>query len=375
MIYLDYAATTPINAEVLEVYNEVAKRYYGNASSLHDVGSRSEQLLSMARQQFAQLINGDEAGVYFTSGGTESNELAILSLVNGNQAKGRHVITTEVEHSSVYNVFKYLEENGYEVTYLSIDESGKIDLEELVAVISGETILASIHHGNAEIGVTQDQRRIGKILNDKNVLYHADCVQTFSKIPIDVDASYIDSLSISSHKIYGPKGIGMCYISPLVTWKREIEGITHEGGFRAGTVDVPGVVAFAHAAKVSVGQMKTQQATFHAYREKFLRAIEAEHLTVNVVGSEITELPSVIGLIFERAQGQFVMLEYNRHSIAVSTGSACQVGQQSPSRTMLSMGKSVDEAKQLIRISLGSMTTTAEIDQLIKITQRIVASL
>lgn len=375
MIYLDYAATTPIKEEVLEVSNEVSKRYYGNASSLHDIGTHAEQLLNMARQQFAGLINGNEAGIYFTSGGTEANELALLSLVNGNKEKGRHLITTEVEHSSVYNVFKYLEENGYEVTYLSVNEAGKISLDELKSAISSETILASIHHGNSEIGATQDVREVGAILNRENVLYHADCVQTFGKIPIDVQASSIDSISITSHKIYGPKGIGLCYISPNVTWKREMNGITHEDGFRAGTVNVPGVVAFIHAAKLIVEQMEEQHDKYNVYRNRVLHGLETAELGVNVVGSKTPNLPNIIGLTFDRAHGQYIMLEYNRHGIAVSTGSACQVGQQNPSRTMLSMGRSVDEAKQLVRISLGSMTTKAEIDQFIKITERIAATL
>lgn len=375
MIYLDYAATTPINAEVLEVYNEVSIKYFGNTSSLHDIGSQADYLLNIARQQIASLINGNEAGVYFTSGGTEANELAILSLVNGNKSKGRHLITTEVERSSVYNVFHYLETQGYEVTYLPIDDMGKINLNELKTAINDETILASIHHGNAEIGATQDIHKIGTILTKADVLYHADCVQTFGKIPIDIQDSNVDSLSISSHKIYGPKGTGVCYINPKVNWEREMKGIAHEAGFRAGTINVPAVVALAHAAKLVVEQMEKRHEKFSLYRDRFLNALEAEELGVNIIGTINSELPSIIALTFERAQGQYVMLEYNRYSIAVSTGSACQVGRQNPSRSMLSMGKSVDEAKQLVRISLGSITTSEEINQLIEATRRIVANL
>lgn len=375
MIYLDYAATTPINTEVLEVYSEVSTKYFGNTSSLHDIGSQADYLLTIARQQIAKLINGNEAGVYFTSGGTEANELAVLSLVNGNKSKGRHLITTEVEHSSVYNVFRYLETRGYDVTYLPIDELGKVNLNELKTAINSETILASIHHGNAEIGATQDIHEIGGILAEADVLYHADCVQTFGKISVDIQDSKIDSLSISSHKVYGPKGVGVCYINPYVNWEREMKGIAHEAGFRAGTVDVPGVMAFAHAAKLVVKKMEKRHEKFSLYRNRLLNALEAEGLSVNVIGSIDSELPSIIALTFERAQGQYVMLEYNRYSIAVSTGSACQVGQQNPSRSMLSMGKSVDEAKQLVRISLGSITTSEEIDQLIEATRRIVANL
>lgn len=375
MIYLDYAATTPINEEVLEVYNEVSRKYYGNTSSLHDIGSQADNLLNLVRQQFAGFINGDQDGVYFTSGGTEANELAILSLVNGNKAKGRHLITTEVEHSSVYNVFNHLETKGYKVTYLAIDETGRINLDELKAAITSETILASIHHANAEIGAIQDVQSIGEMLAEANVLYHADCVQTFGKIPIDVQGSSIDSLSISSHKIYGPKGTGLCYINPNVTWQRELTGITHEAGFRAGTVDVPSVVSFAHAAKLIIGQLEKQHEKYNTYRNKFVHALEAENLAVEVVGKDGFILPSIIALTFERAQGQYVMLEYNRYSIAVSTGSACQVGHQNPSRSLLSMGRSIDEAKQLVRISFGRMTTLAEIEQLIKTTQKITANL
>lgn len=375
MIYLDYAATTPMSKVALETYNMTAERFYGNPSSLHDVGSEATNLLEMCRKQCAEFINGNEAGIYFTSGGTEANERAILSLVEGNRGKGNHLITTAVEHSSVYNVFRYLETVGFLVTYLQVDERGKVCLDTLKQSIREETMLASIHHGNAEIGAVQDIAAIGTILEQADVIFHADCVQTFGKISVDVLAMKIDSLSVSSHKIYGPKGTGFCYINPHVYWENNIKGSTHESGFRAGTVDVPSIVAFTQAANEMIEKMAEQGEQDALLRAYFLEKLAKEKLPVSLIGGIENGLKHIVALSFANTQGQYVMLEYNRHSIAVSTGSACQVGQHNPSRTLLSMGMSVDEAKQLIRISFGRMTTKTELEKTVEVTKRIVEGL
>lgn len=375
MIYLDYAATTPISDEAAEVFTIASKRFYGNAASLHDVGSAAENMLALCRRELAALINADEAGIYFTSGGTEANELAILSLVRGNEHKGKHLITTEAEHSSVYNVFQYLETLGFEVTYLPINLLGEIDLDLLAQSIREDTILASIQHGNSEIGAVQDIATIGEMLADTGVIFHADCVQTFGKIPLDVLALKIDSLSISSHKIYGPKGIGASYINPNVHWERDIKNITQEMGFRAGTVDVPSIASFVHAAKDISDQMEELTKKYRELRAYFLERLAAEKLPIELIGSVQSGLPNIIALSFLNMQGQYIMLEYNRFNVAVSTGSACQVNQLEPSRTMTSMGKNPDEAKQMIRLSFGKGTTKEELERVIEVTKVIVEEL
>ena len=376
LIYLDYAATTPMSSEALHVYNEAVKKYFGNASSLHDIGTKANDALTICRRQLAMFLNGEEKGIYFTSGGTEANVLAILSLIKGNKKKGNHLITTKVEHSSLFNLFQQLEkEEGYEVTYLSVDTSGFICLDELQKAIRPTTILASIHHGNSEIGTMQSIKQIGEILHQSGVIFHSDCVQTFGEIEIDVIASKIDSLSVSSHKIYGPKGTGFCYISPKVNWKMQINNTTHEDGFRAGTVDVPSILSFTTAAQQMMQTMEKRQEKYKMLRDRLITYLNEKTDKVIVEGSMEHQLAHIIGLSFLQVQGQYIMLECNRYGIAISTGTACQVGMQSPSRTMLAIGKAESEAKQFIRISLGKMTTESEIDQTIEVLERILQNL
>lgn len=375
MIYLDYAATTPIAESVLEVYVQASRKYFGNPSSLHDIGSEANELLNVCREQFAKLVHGEADGIYFTSGGSESNILAIRSLIDGNKGKGNHLITTEVEHSSVYNLFKQLEDEGYDVTFLPINQFGEINIDDLQNAITEKTILASIHHGNSEIGTVQNINQIGQLLNESNVIFHTDCVQTFGKVPIDVQKCHIDSLSISSHKIYGPKGVGLCYINPHIVWKPQQKGTTHEDGFRPGTVDVPSILAFTSAAQLITSEMDDNERQFARLRKKLTELVKQLDHGITVYGKETNQLPSIIGMTISGVQGQYVMLECNRSGIAISTGSACQVGQQNPSRTMLSLGKTEDVAKQFIRISLGNDTVDSHIEQFVDVIKQIIAKL
>jgi cysteine desulfurase len=371
MIYLDYAATTPIREEALHIFNEASLKYFGNPSSLHDIGSESNQLLEMCRKDLADKINAEADGIYFTSGGSESNILAIRSLVSAHKNKGNHLITTATEHSSVFHLFKQLETEGFTVSYLSVDKYGQIKLDELKEVITKNTILASIHHANSEIGTIQPIEQIGKLLRDNGVIFHSDCVQTFGKIPIDVKSACIDSLSISSHKIYGPKGVGACYINPSIIWKMQLPNTSHEKGFRPGTVNVPGIAAFTTAAGLICNEMEGNTKKNVSLRGKFLDGLQGINHNITVEGHLVNQLPHIIGLSIEGTQGQYIMLECNRYGIAISTGSACQVGQQSPSKTMLAIGKSHDEAKQLIRLSLGKSTDASHIDKVIEVLKTI----
>lgn len=372
MIYLDHAATTPMRQEALDAYHEVAKNFYGNASSLHDIGTKANDVLQTCRTQLAKLINGSPEGIYFTSGGTEANILAVKSLIDGNKDRGNHLITTEVEHSSLYHLFKQLEKEGYSVTYLSIDASGGIDIDELKDALQDNTILASIHHGNAEIGVIQNIAAIGQILHEANVIFHTDCVQTFGNIPINVQANFIDSLSVSSHKIYGPKGTGMCYIHPNVSWIEQVENTTHENGFRPGTVDVPSIVAFTAAAELIVSEMEIHHNNYQELRNNLITKLSKLNKDLKVEGSNLEQqLPHIVGLSFAQLQGQYIMLECNRYNIAISTGSACQVGKQSPSRTMKSMGKSDEQAAQFVRLSFGKETEEKDINEFVNVMNKI----
>ncbi|WP_449540192.1 IscS subfamily cysteine desulfurase [Ferdinandcohnia sp. Marseille-Q9671] len=375
MIYLDYAATTPIREESLQVYTEVSRTYFGNPSSLHDTGSNAKQVLELCRKELADKINGETEGIYFTSGGSESNILAIRSLLDAHKTKGNHIITSAIEHSSVHHLFQHLETEGYEVTYLPVDQYGQVRLEDVRVAITEQTILASIQYANPEIGTVHPIKEIGTLLRSNNVLFHSDCVQAFGKVSIDVKKACIDSLSISSHKIYGPKGVGACYICPSVMWKEQVPGTSHENGFRPGTVNVPGIAAFITAAQLIFSEMESNEKKYRAMRDRLLTGIINIEHDITVEGHPTSQLPHIVGMSVSGSQGQYIMLEFNRYGIAISTGSACQIGRQKPSKTMLAIGKTEDEAKQLIRLSFGRLTEMKDIDKVLEVLQKITKQL
>lgn len=362
MIYLDYAATTPMSENALDVFIQASKNFYGNASSLHDIGSTATNLLEASRRQLAKRLNCEQNGIYFTSGGSESSILAITSLIEAHKEKGNHLITTKCEHASIYHLFQKLEKNRFEVTYLPVDEYGMVSLDVLKQAIKKTTILASIQHANSEIGTVQPIKKIGEILHKKKVIFHCDAVQSFGKLPIDVKEMNIDSLSLSGHKIYGPKGVGAVYINPKLKWHPQLPGTTHESGFRPGTVNVPGIASFVTAADDICENMEKEGKRLSALREELINYLTASPAAKIVVeGSSVSRLPNILGLRIVGMEGQYVMLECNRYGLAISTGSACSVGMQAPSRTMKAIGRTDEEAMSFIRLSLGKNTTRDDI--------------
>lgn len=362
MIYLDYAATTPMSENALDVFIQASKNFYGNASSLHDIGSTAANLLEASRRQLAKRLNCEQNGIYFTSGGSESSILAITSLIEAHKEKGNHLITTKCEHASIYHLFQKLEKNGFEVTYLPVDEYGMVSLDVLKQAIKNTTILASIQHANSEIGTVQPIKEIGEIFHEKQVIFHCDAVQSFGKLPIDVKEMNIDSLSLSGHKIYGPKGVGAVYINPKLKWHSQLPGTTHESGFRPGTVNVPGIASFVTAADDICKNMEKEGKRLSALRQElinYLTALPAAKIMVE--GSSVSHLPNILGLRIVGMEGQFAMLECNRYGLAISTGSACSIGMQAPSRTMKAIGRTDEEAMSFIRLSFGKNTTRDDI--------------
>lgn len=317
-------------------------------------------LLQVCRKTFAEMIGGKEQGVFFTSGGSESNYLAIQSLLNARTKK--HIITTPMEHASIRSYFQSLKSKGYTITEIPVDKSGLLCLVDLEAAITEDTVLASIQHGNSEIGTVQNITEIGALLKKYNVLFHTDCVQTFGKLPIHVFEMGIDSLSVSAHKIYGPKGVGACYINPQSRWEQVFPGTSHEKGFRPGTVNVPGIASFLTAAENILKTQWEESLRFKELRSYFLGQIQTLPLEIEVEGHSTSCLPHIVGVTIKGIEGQYTMLECNRHGIAISTGSACQVGKQEPSKTMLAIGKTYEEAKQYVRFSFGQQTTKDQID-------------
>ncbi len=352
MIYLDYAATTPMSETALAVYTKVASQYFGNPSSLHDAGSEAKQILEASRATLAKLINAETSEIYFTGGGSDGNRLALEALLSASEVDGRHIITTTVEHSSVRNFFNHLEDYGYEVTRLEVDSEGRISLEDLEEALREDTVLASIQHVNSETGVIQDIEAIGALLNAHNVLFHSDCVQSFCKL--DILGRWTDALTVSSHKVYGPKGVGAVYIKKSIEWKPEINGTTQEKGLRSGTQNVPGIAAFAAAAKGLCSEKEVEFERLMKVRASLLEGLTNSGWTIVDEGAGDYKLPNILGLRFPGIEGQFLMLECTQAGLGISTGSACQAGLDKPNATMLAMGKSIQEAREFVRLSLGT---------------------
>lgn len=365
MIYLDHAATTPISNNAMEVYVNVAKHYFGNASSMHDEGSAAKQILEASAKTVAATLNARPKDVFFTSGASESSFLAIYALLNSRKEKGGHVITTPIEHSSIRNIFLKLENEGYEVTRLPVNKFGEIDFKELKKAVREDTVLASIQHVNSEIGTIQDLKKIGEFLHQHGVMLHSDCVQSYGRVPVDVKALNVDAISISGHKIYGPKGVGAVWMNPKVNWKPVFPDSENQRKLKPGTADIPSVAAFATAAKEINENRIEEQKRIEQFRVKLLEGIEGMGFEVEVE-EHPKGVPNILGLRFPRMEGQFLMLECNQAGLAISTGSACQVGSEKPNKTMTAIGKSEQEAREFVRLSFGKMNKVEQIPQIIE---------
>ncbi|TVZ83589.1 cysteine desulfurase [Aeribacillus composti] len=365
MIYFDFAATTPMSEKAIASYTEAEKFAYGNSSSLHDIGGKAYELLTASRKAFAALLGGDPNGVYFTSGGSEGNILAIQSLLNSTPNK-KHIIASSLEHASIDHYLSLLRAKGYDITFLKHDQNGNILMEHLEEEIREDTALVTIQHGNSEIGTIQNIKEIGLFLKKRKIYFHTDCVQTFGKLLIPVDEMNADAYTFSSHKIYGPKGVGAVYIHPAASWSPVIPGTTHEDGFRPGTVNVPGIFSFVTAANEFYNQREKYFNHFIKLKQHLISQLKKQLPTITIVNETKKEvLPNIVGVVTNSLEGQFVMLELNRKGFAVSTGSACQAGNSHPSKTLLSIGFDKDSAHQFIRISFGITNTISEVDELI----------
>lgn len=370
MRYFDFAASTPISKQSLDVFNQLSVRCFGNASSLHDSGGEAKYILDHAREDLALQIGADARGIYFTSGGTESNLLSIISLAKARRHYGNHLIVTAGEHPSVDSAMEYLKTDGFCVTVIPFTETGVIDLGKLDQAIGDETILISVQHVNPEIGTIQPIKKIAERIERKNILLHCDCVQSLGKIDVRPIVRWIDAMTFSSHKVYGPKGVGAVYINPRHRLVPVFPGLIQESGFRGGTLNVPGIAAFVTAAADCI---KEERADYLTLRRAFLGRLEgtAERFTIYEGASRESQLPQIIGLGVKQLEGQLVMLELNRRGFAVSTGSACQAGMQHAAKTMTAMGIAGQQAKEFIRISFGKGTTEESViqlaDELVKI--------
>lgn len=364
MIYFDYAATTPIDNEALNIWVEASKQFYGNSSSLHDYGSKSARLLDLSRQQLATLLQVNKESIIFTSGGSESNVLAIDTLLSTKNNPKNQILISQMEHASLHQYVGKLRLQGYEVSELRHLSDGTVDLDGLYSSITEQTCLVIIQHVNSEIGVIQPIEEIRNILRGRDIFLHVDCVQSFAKLPLDTISKACDSMAISSHKVYGPKGVGAIIFPNKHMLKPALPNVTHEFGFRAGTVNVPGIAAFVTAAKKLAGILDEELSRIGVLRLQLISLLQKNNIDFEVIESKNHQLPHILALTFSGLQGQSLMIELNRRGFAVSTGSACQIDKQEPSKAMLSIGKSIAEAHQLLRISLGKLTTEEEVNKL-----------
>ncbi|CAH0299834.1 MULTISPECIES: IscS subfamily cysteine desulfurase [Pedobacter] len=372
-IYLDNNATTPLDPRVLEAMLPYFTEKFGNAASRnHAFGWVAEEGVDYAREQVAKLIGCTEKEIIFTSGATEADNLAIKGVFEMYKEKGNHIITAVTEHKAVLDTCKHLEKNGARVTYLGVKEDGLIDLAELEAAMTPETILVSIMYGNNEIGVIQPVKEIAAIAHKHGALFMTDATQAVGKIPVDVNADGIDLMAFSAHKMYGPKGVGVLYVrrkNPRVKVTAQMDGGGHERGMRSGTLNVPGIVGLGKACELCRLEMESESVRLAALRDKLETTLnKMEESYVN--GNTQHRLPHVANISFKYVEGEGLMMAMS--DLAVSSGSACTSASLEPSYVLKSLGLSDDLAHSSIRYGLGRFTTEAEIDQAIEVTQKAV---
>ena len=375
LIYLDNAATTQVYPEVLDAMLPYFTEYYGNPSAIYSFAGESKKAVDEARTNVAALINARTEDIYFTGGGSESDNWALKATAEAYESKGKHIITSRIEHHAILHTCAYLEQKGYEVTYLDVDEDGKISLEELEKAIRPDTILISIMSANNEIGTIEPIKEIGKIAHDHGVLFHTDAVQAFGHIPIDVEEMNIDMLSASGHKINGPKGIGVMYIRKGVKIRSFIHGGAQERKRRAGTHNVPGIVGIGTAAKLAKENMAERSAKEIALRDHLIERVLKEIPYTRLNGHRTDRLPNNANFCFRFIEGESMLILLDQAGICGSSGSACTSGSLDPSHVLLAIGLPHEIAHGSLRLTLSAETTMEQIDFTVDCLKKIVERL
>ncbi len=368
MVYLDNNATTPLDPRVLDAMLPFLKGEFGNAASRsHQFGWTAEEAVEKARKQVAAVLSANSKEIVWTSGSTEGNNLAILGAARMYAEKGKHIITCRIEHKAVIDPCKYLETQGYEVTWLDPDGKGRVSADQVRSAIRDDTILVSLMFANNEIGTIHPITEIGAVCKEHGVLFHTDATQAFGKIPIDVNEMGIDILSLSAHKIYGPKGVGALFVrrkKPRVRLVPIIHGGGHERGMRSGTLNVPGIVGCGEAAEIAMNEMPTESVRIRKLGEKLWNGFNSQLTEIFLNGDPDHCLPNTVNVSFLYVEGESLMMGFS--DLAVSSGSACTSASLEPSYVLKGLGLGDDIAHSSIRFSLGRFTTEAEIDQAIE---------
>lgn len=366
-LYMDYSATTPVKKEVLDEMMPYLTDYFGNASSFHSFGREAKKALDKAREQVASLINAKPSEIYFTAGGTESDNWALQGVAFTNKDKGNHIITSKIEHHGILHTCEYLEKNhGFEITYLDVDSEGKVRLDELEAAIKDTTVLISIMFANNEIGTIQPIAEIGEIAKKHNIIFHTDAVQAAGNIPIDVKDLDVDLISMSSHKIYGPKGIGALYIKTGTKLHTFVHGGAQERRRRAGTENIPSIVGYGKAAEIAKSNMQNHIDNLTSLKAKLIDGILDKIPYTRINGSMEDRLPGNVNFSFEFIEGEGILLMLDMLGIAASSGSACTSGSLDPSHVLMAIGLPHEIAHGSLRLSIGDFTTEEDIDYIIE---------
>ena len=374
-IYLDYAATTPVHPDVVKEMLPYFSEYYGNPSSIHSIGQEAREGVELARTRIAKLIGASPEEIVFTGGGSEADNFALMGIAFSKEKKGNHIITTTIEHHAVLETARFLQKKGLKVTYLKVDKDGLVDPMDVKYAITPKTILVSIMHANNEVGTIQPIAEISRITSEAGIYFHTDSVQTVGHLPVDVKKLNVDMMSMSAHKLYGPKGVGALYIKRGIRIMPLIHGGQQERGRRAGTENVPGIVGFGKAADIALKEVDTESARITSLRGKLIKGLteRIDHIRLN--GHPVKRLPNNVNVSVEYVEGESLCLNLDLEGICSSTGSACSSSSAEPSHVLTALGMPPQLAHGSLRFSLGKWTTAGEIDRVIESLSRVVTKL
>lgn len=372
IIYLDNSATTPIKSEVLQEMMPYLTTEYGNASSLYSVGRSAKRAIEKARNRVAELLNCNHNEIYFTGGGSESDNIALKGFAYANKEKGNHIITSKIEHPAILETCKTLERQGFEVSYINVNEDGIIDVEELRKSIKSNTILISVMTANNEVGTIQPIEKIAKIAHDNNIVFHTDAVQAIGNVQIDVEKMRIDMLSLSSHKINGPKGVGALYIKNGIEVEKFINGGHQEKDRRAGTENVAGIVGIGKAAEIARKNMETHIRNLSKIRDYYIKKVQKEIPNIRINGSMENRLPGNANISFKGINASELIFKLDERGICVSSGSACSSGNTNPSHVLTAMNVPEVYLNSAIRTTFGDNNTFEQVDYVVKILKQII---
>lgn len=375
IIYMDNAATTPVRPEVLEAMIPYFTEKFGNPSSIYSISAENKKAITDARELIAKTINTTQENIYFTAGGSESDNWALKATAEAYESKGKHIITTKIEHHAILHTCDYLEKRGFEITYLDVDENGIVDLDQLEKAIRPDTILISVMFANNEIGTIEPIAEIGKIAHEHGVLFHTDAVQAYTQVPIDVEAMHIDMMSTSGHKINGPKGIGFLYIRKGVKIRSFVHGGAQERRRRAGTENVTGIIGLAKAAQIATDNMEERTAGERAVRDHLIERIEKEIPYAKLNGDRTRRLPNNVNFSFRFIEGESMLIMLDGKGICASSGSACTSGSLDPSHVLLAIGLPHEIAHGSLRLTISDATTMEDADYVVDNLKEIVANL